>query len=65
MVIPAYLAISVYGWGLYVAWTFVCAYIVIMGFVFLFRFRGGKWKSMRVIEFESLKEVIPGEPRII
>ena len=40
MVIPAYLAISVYGWGLYVAWTFVCAYIVIMGFVFLFRFRG-------------------------
>ena len=65
MVIPVYLAIAVYGWGLYVAWTFVCAYIVVAGFVFLFRFRGGKWKSMLVIEFESLKEVIPGETRII
>ncbi len=65
LVIPVYLACSVYGWGLYVAWTFVCAYIVVTGIVYLIRFRGGKWKSMRVIEFEGLKEVIPGEQRVI
>ncbi len=50
MVIPAYLACVVYGWGLYVAWVFITVYIVLAGLVFLARFRGGKWKSMRVIE---------------
>jgi hypothetical protein len=31
-------------------WSFVCAYICIMGVAFYFRFRTGRWKSMRVIE---------------
>ncbi len=56
MVIPAYLACVVYGWGLYVAWGFMTAYIFLAGFVFLARFRGGKWKSMRVIETRSVTE---------
>jgi len=28
----------------------VTVYIIVLGMVFFFRFLGGKWKSMRVIE---------------
>jgi MATE family multidrug resistance protein len=38
-----------YGWGLYWAWGFLSLYVVLLGFVFLFRFRQGKWRDMRVI----------------
>jgi len=33
-----------------VAWVFATAYIILLGFIFYFRFLGGKWKTMRVIE---------------
>src|SRR5262249_34584773 len=49
MVIPTWLAWR-FGWGLYWAWGFVSLYVVLLGLIFLARFRGGKWKSMRVIE---------------
>ena len=49
MVLPAW-ASWYYGWGLYWAWTFASAYVIALAFVFLARFRSGKWKSMRVIE---------------
>jgi MATE family multidrug resistance protein len=39
-----------FGWGLYWAWGFASAYVIALGFAFLFRFQAGKWKSMRVIE---------------
>ena len=54
MILPVYLAIVTFEWGLYVAWCFCSAYIILMGTVFLFRFRGGKWKTMRVIEKEGI-----------
>lgn len=38
------------GWGLYSVWVFATCYIVLVSFVFMWRFRQGKWKSMRVIE---------------
>lgn len=38
------------GWGLYSVWIFATSYIVVLSFVFMWRFRQGKWKSMRVIE---------------
>ena len=50
MVVPSYLAIMVFGQGLYVTWAFGTAYISLLGFVFLARFLKGQWKSMRVIE---------------
>ena len=53
MVIPTYLASVVFHWTLFVAWGFATAYIVLLGFIFLFRFLSGKWKSMRVIEEAS------------
>jgi MATE family multidrug resistance protein len=58
MVIPTWAA-WYYGWGLYWAWTFASAYIMALGFTFLFRFLTGKWKSMRVIE--SVAAVVESE----
>jgi len=53
MVLPSYLAIK-FAWGsgdgLYVAWTFVTAYVCILSVAFMLRFLHGKWKTMRVIE---------------
>jgi MATE family multidrug resistance protein len=49
MVFPT-AAVWHYGGSLYWAWTFASGYIIVMGFLFLWRFRQGKWKSMRVIE---------------
>lgn len=33
-----------------VSWILASVYIALMGTSFYFRFRGGKWKEMRVIE---------------
>jgi MATE family multidrug resistance protein len=49
MVLPTWAA-WYYGWGLVPAWGAASAYIVALALVFLARFRGGRWKSMRVIE---------------
>ena len=50
LIIPTYLAIVVFGYGLMVSWTLVSAYVSVLGIAFYLRFLGGKWKSMRVIE---------------
>jgi MATE family multidrug resistance protein len=50
LVIPAYLAIVVFKYGLMVSWMLATVYIIIIGITFYLRFLGGKWKSMRVIE---------------
>jgi len=50
LVIPTYVAIVILDLGLMASWILFTAYIIIIGFVFLFRFLGGKWKTMRVIE---------------
>ncbi|MDY3556122.1 MATE family efflux transporter [Gemmata sp. JC717] len=49
MVIPT--AVVVFNGGnLYWCWVFATLHIIGMSVCFWFRFRGGKWKSMRVIE---------------
>ncbi|MCE5252570.1 MATE family efflux transporter [bacterium] len=50
MVIPSYIALEVFHASLYVGWTIVTLYVIILGVSFLVRFLGGRWKSMRVIE---------------
>lgn len=50
MVLPVWLGITYFGLGLYGAWICASAYIMLLGVIFYFRFRGGKWKEMRVIE---------------
>ncbi|MBL8795348.1 MAG: MATE family efflux transporter [Planctomycetia bacterium] len=49
MVVPSWAAWH-YGWGLYWAWTFASTYIVVLAWVLFWRFRGGRWQEMRVIE---------------
>ena len=49
-VLPMYVAIIIFEYGLMVSWVLASAYIIILGFVFYFRFLGGKWKAMRVIK---------------
>jgi MATE family multidrug resistance protein len=50
MVLPAFVALAYFDASLYLLWSFICAYICIMGIAFYFRFRAGRWKTMRVIE---------------
>lgn len=49
LLIPTFLSLLVFQAGIYTAWIFVTAYVIILGFGFFFRFLQGKWKSMRVI----------------
>ena len=49
-IIPSYVALVWLNAGIYTGWGIASAYISILGLSFLFRFLGGKWKSMRVIE---------------
>lgn len=50
MAIPTYVAINYLGYGLMASWVIVTASVSLLGFTFLIRFLGGRWKSMRVIE---------------
>jgi len=50
LVVPSYIALVLLQAGIYTAWTIASVYVSILGLIFLFRFLGGKWKSMRVIE---------------
>ena len=49
MVIPTALVVA-FGGNVYWCWVFATAHIIGMSVCFWFRFRSGKWKSMRVIE---------------
>lgn len=49
MIVPTWAAVQ-HGWSLYWAWTFASLYIIALAVLFYFRFRQGKWRSMRVIE---------------
>lgn len=50
LVVPVYVACVVYGAGIYTAWCFLSLWVVALAAVYLARFLGGKWRSMRVIE---------------
>jgi len=50
LTLPSYVALVIFDAGLYTGWTILTIYISTMGFIFYARFRGGKWKTMRVIE---------------
>jgi hypothetical protein len=34
----------------YVAWTAASAYVVLLGLILMRRFRGGRWRSLRIVE---------------
>ena len=53
VIIPSYICCVVYEGSIYLAWSFFTLYIICLAIVFIFRYRGGKWKKMRVIEMEA------------
>jgi MATE family, multidrug efflux pump len=61
MVIPSYVLCVHLGAGLYTAWTTASVYCFMVGLLMLRRFRGGGWKSLRVIE----TPVVDLEPRSV
>jgi MATE family multidrug resistance protein len=63
LIIPTYLTVVVFKYGLAAAWILASAYVILLGVVFCLRFRGGKWKAMRVIEQVAPVSVsVPGKP---
>jgi MATE family multidrug resistance protein len=54
MVIPSYVLCVHLGAGVYTAWTTASAYCFSVGLLMFRRFRGGRWKSLRVIETPAM-----------
>jgi MATE family multidrug resistance protein len=50
MIIPSYFGIFVFKLSLIGVWVIPTLYAVVLGFIFLMRFRHGAWKRMSVIE---------------
>jgi MATE family multidrug resistance protein len=50
MIIPTYLAVEVFGRGIYTVWTLASLYACSLGTTFMLRYKQGKWKGMKVIE---------------
>jgi len=46
---PVYLTVSVFHRGLILAWVWATLYIVLLGLVYFWRFRKGKWKTIDMI----------------
>ena len=62
VIIPTYLSCVVYKTSIFIPWSFFTFYVAFVGIVFLFRYRGGKWKKMRVIEMPPTSiQFIPTE----
>ncbi|MEM9352043.1 MAG: MATE family efflux transporter [Planctomycetota bacterium] len=61
MAAATWIAVEPLGRGIYTCWTLIAAWVWLQGFVFLLRFLGGKWRSMRVVEPEVAGEG-PDEP---
>lgn len=66
LVIPSYVVLIILHKGIFFGWTIVTTYIILLGLVFFIRFLGGKWKSMRVIEYHppSLPSTFPETPSV-
>jgi MATE family multidrug resistance protein len=68
MVVPTWIGVKYWGWGVISAWTACTVYVVFLGLGFATRFQQGKWRSMRVIEVPPpdivetpiREEILPG-----
>jgi multidrug resistance protein, MATE family len=47
---PVYLIIQYFHLGLVAAWVWAVVYVVTLGLVFLYRFRSGHWKTIRMMD---------------
>ena len=63
LVLPTYAVVSLGGMGIFVCWGIATVYVCLLGIAFYARFRGGKWKSMTVIEeVVIVPPTLPGVP---
>ena len=53
------------GFGLWGWWWIITGWIFTLGIVYLLRFLGGRWKTMRVIEPEAAVPVVPPDERAL
>jgi MATE family multidrug resistance protein len=53
MIFPIYIGVTYFGRGLYYSWGCATAFIVSVYILSIWRYRQGKWKTMRVIETRS------------
>lgn len=60
LIIPNWIIVVVVHGSIYAAWIAATIYICTLGVVFFLRFRGGRWKRMRVIEPSVVRT--EGEP---
>jgi MATE family multidrug resistance protein len=60
MVLPTWLAGK--AGGVTAAWAFASVYIILVAGIFFLRFRGGRWKTMRVIE--AAPPPVQGKPLV-
>jgi MATE family multidrug resistance protein len=58
MLIPTYVLCTLWGAGIYTAWTAASAYVFFVGVLLFLRFRAGRWKSLRVIEAAPPSEAV-------
>ncbi|MGI6595620.1 MAG: MATE family efflux transporter [Candidatus Ratteibacteria bacterium] len=55
LIIPSYVVIVLLKQGIYAAWIIATMYVILLGFIFLFRFLKGSWKKIRVIEVSVIE----------
>jgi MATE family multidrug resistance protein len=59
---PIYMIVEVFKQGVLLAWGWATIYIIVIGTVFCWRFRSGKWKE---IDLLARKEATPSIPPVI
>jgi len=57
---PVYLTVYVFHGGLILAWVWATLYIIVLGLVYLWRFRKGRWKKIDMIGED--REPVPVRP---
>jgi MATE family multidrug resistance protein len=62
---PVYLTVSVFHGGLILAWVWATLYIVLLGLVYWWRFRKGKWKTIDMIGEDRKPTAIQPVPVVI
>ncbi|MFC1489891.1 MATE family efflux transporter [Candidatus Latescibacterota bacterium] len=64
LVLPSYIALEIFNMNIYIGWIFLTAFVVVLGLTFYFRFKGGKWKTMSVIDTPAplIPSTLPDTP---
>ncbi|MDY6821277.1 MAG: MATE family efflux transporter [Deferribacterota bacterium] len=54
LIVPTYFAVEFFNQDIYILWCIFSIYITLLGLFFYFRFKGGKWRSMLLIEDKKI-----------